>query len=128
METTKQLTEIERQERNGRFVANEVYCCQSMLVEGLLEKGVFNYDDIENYFKTPEELLEEGYTQEQIDDGNVTDSKEIFEWWVCSDWLIEKLRALGKPVLSNDYGNWWGRTCTGQAIKLDSVIDRIIED
>lgn len=124
---TKQLTEIERQERNGRFVRNEIYCCQSMLVEGMLEKGVFDYGDIENFSKTQETLLDEGYTQEQIDDGDVTDTKEIYEWWVCSDWLIEKLKVLGEPILSNDYGDWWGRCCTGQAIKLDSVIDRILE-
>jgi len=124
---TKQLTEVERQERNGAFVAREVFCCQSMLVEGMLKEGVFNFEDIENFFKTQEELLDEGHTQKQIDDGDVIDTKEVYEWWVCSDWLIEKLRALGEPILSNDYGEWWGRCCTGQAIKLDWVIDKIIE-
>ena len=124
---TKQLTEIERQARNGAFVMREIFCCQSMLVEGLLKKEVFNFEDIENFTKTQEELLEDGYTQKQIDEGDTTDTREIFEWWVCSDWLIEKLRDLGQPILSNDYGEWWGRCCTGQAIKLDTVIDRIIE-
>jgi len=135
------MNEIERQERNGNFVAREVYCCQSMLVEGMLEQGVFNYEDIENFYQKlcPEcgELIEGecSLTQELVcgcgasfDPDEIEDTpQEIYEWWVCSDWMIEKLRSLGEPILTNDYGDWWGRCCTGQAIKLDNIIDRIIE-
>lgn len=51
--------------------------------------------------------------------------QEIMEWWLCSDWLLEKLQARGEPVLHTDYGDWWGRTCTGQSIILDGVIEDI---
>ena len=147
---TKQLTEIERQERNGKFVANEIYCCQSMLVEGMLEKEVFDYGDIENLYEYRCPECDYGsIEQETFDNGKITDehpnykcpycektletlpdetAQEIYEWWVCSDWMIGKLRALGEPILSNDYGDWWGRCGTGQAIKLDNVIDRILEE
>ena len=131
------MNEIERQERNGNFVAREVYCCQSVLVDSMLEQGVFNYEDIENYFLNvcPEcnEQIEEKdniYHCNQCNkDFNEPEQEpqEIYEWWICSDWLIEKLRERGEPILSNNYGDWWGRTCTGQAIKLDHIIDRIIE-
>lgn len=40
------ISEVERQSRNGDFVADNVYCCQSSLVDGLLQKGVFNFEDI----------------------------------------------------------------------------------
>lgn len=118
--------EISRQERNGKFVETEVICCQSMLVEMLLEKEIASYEDIENIYKTPEDMEDEGYTKEEIEagDGN---AKEILEWWVVSDYMERQLRALGYPLLVTDYGTWWGRCTSGQAICLDYTIDRIIE-
>jgi len=35
--------------------------------------------------------------------------------------------SLGEPILESDYGTWWGRTCTGQAIQLDGTIQKIVE-
>jgi hypothetical protein len=54
-----------------------------------------------------------------------TDPQEIFEWWLVSNWLAGELDALGCPVLRNDYGNWWGRTCTGQAILMDGTLQDV---
>jgi len=56
---------------------------------------------------------------------NYQDPQEIFEWWAVTEWLGNKLMESGEPVLSNDYGYWWGRTCTGQAIILDGTIQKI---
>lgn len=50
---------------------------------------------------------------------------EIFEWWLVSEWFAEKLEAAGEPVLRNDYGEWWGRTCTGQAMIQDGTLQRV---
>lgn len=122
----KKLTEIERQERNGKFVANEVYVCQSTLVGKLLQEGVFSFDDIVNLYKTPDELRDEGYTEAEIEAGE-SDWKEVMEWWLVSDYMIRKLKEIGEPVLENDYGEWWGRQCSGQAVKMDYVIDRLQE-
>lgn len=114
------------QEELRSFVDREVYVCHSMLVDHLLEKGIFSCEDITNLQKSEQQLLDDGYTQEQIDDGAVdTPDHEILEWWLVSNWLIERLEDEGEPVLKTDYGNWWGRTCTGQAILLDSVIEKI---
>lgn len=135
------LTEVERQERNGRFVENNVYCCQSVLVDGMLKQGAFSFEDIENLYKRecPACEGEIEYNQEK---GNYACRncreeyssaedceriQEIYEWWVVSNYMLRKLKELGEPVLSNDYGNWWGRTGTGQAIKLDCTIDKILE-
>ncbi len=48
---------------------------------------------------------------------------EVYEHWIVSDWLAEQLRARGEAV-SNDISGLvvWGRTTTGQAISMDSVI------
>lgn len=51
--------------------------------------------------------------------------QEIFEWWLVSDWFADKLRAINEPILSNDYGTWWGRTCTGQSISCDYNIQML---
>lgn len=54
-----------------------------------------------------------------------SEAQEIFEWWAVTKWLADELMEIGEPVLVNDYGNWWGRTCTGQAIILDGTIQQI---
>lgn len=47
--------------------------------------------------------------------------KNIYEYWIVTPWLGEKLRAKGEVVYET-WGGWiWGRTCTGP-ILLDSLI------
>ena len=53
---------------------------------------------------------------------------EIYEWWLVTDWLRDKLRAYEEPILDNDYGMWWGRCTTGQSIKIDYIMERIARD
>lgn len=50
---------------------------------------------------------------------------EIFEYWLVSDRLGEKLRVQGQPVLQRREVWIWGRCCSGQAILLDYVISKI---
>lgn len=52
----------------------------------------------------------------------------IYEWYRVTNWLASKLIQNGQPVLANDYGYWWGRTCTGQAIILDGTIREIAKN
>lgn len=54
--------------------------------------------------------------------------QEIFEWWIVSKFLYEKLKCKGEPVLEWGNNYYWGRTCTGQAILLDEVISEIAEE
>jgi len=54
---------------------------------------------------------------------------EIFEWWLIGDSMAaDALRELGQPILDNDFGTWWGRTCTGQAVALDPTFWAIYQD
>ncbi len=123
---TKNITQKELSD----FVNNEVYINQSMLIYLLLEKNIFSYEDIENFCKTDKELEYSGYNKENIKEirDRGEDNKEIFEWWLVSDFLLEKLSNKKEPILRTDYGNWWGRTCTGQAIYLDGIIEDIYKD
>ena len=50
---------------------------------------------------------------------------EVFEWWRVSSMLCGQLRDVGRVVLDNDYGYWWGRTCTGQELLMDGVLQEV---
>ena len=54
---------------------------------------------------------------------------EIYEHWLISDWLAEKLEAKGERI-DRDFAGMtiWGRTTTGQAISMDSVICEIARE
>ena len=57
-----------------------------------------------------------------------TEASEIYEWWLVSGYLANRLKAKGE-IIWEDYGcTWWGRQATGQAILLDGVISYIAED
>jgi len=92
---------------NSRIRA-ELYACQTMLVGALIQSGM------------------EGFTSEDIE--NTLRDKETFEWWLCSSWLCDALRDMGEIVIDNDYGCWWGRSCTGQAIALDATFWEIFQN
>ena len=54
---------------------------------------------------------------------------EAYEWWLITDsWVFARLREMGEVVIDNDYGTWWGRTCTGQSIVLDPAFWEIYQD
>jgi len=53
--------------------------------------------------------------------------QEPYEWWRISNWLARRLEELDEVILDNDYGVWWGRCGTGQAINLDGTFQRIAE-
>lgn len=52
-----------------------------------------------------------------------SEPSEIYEWWMVSGFLCEKLKEQGYCVVEDL--NIWGRTTTGQAILLDYVITKI---
>lgn len=53
---------------------------------------------------------------------------DVFEWWAVSCWFGEKLKDKGEIVIESYGKSYWGRTCTGQSICLDSVIADIASD
>jgi len=134
-----------KQEKLSEFVNREVFVNQTYLIEKLLKKEVFNYGDVVNLYADLEdndiieatkklmeqdkELSKDTAELETIE--NLKDEQEpqeVMEWWVVSDWLLNRLEAKGQPVLRTDFGDWWGRCGTGQAILLDRVIEEIYDD
>lgn len=151
-----------------RIVNQDILVCQSMLVDGMLKKEVFNYDDIENMYvdnsskieelnnnkevleneknekidnlqennENEANLIEENFEKQisGIDDqieeleGEQEEPQEAYEWWVVSEWLEGKLRDNNEILLVTDYGTWWGRQTTGQAIEMDYIMEKIAQD
>ena len=52
---------------------------------------------------------------------------DVYEWYRVSPWLLGQLAAIGEVTLDNAYGEWWGRTCTGQGVIMDGTFQKIAE-
>lgn len=121
---------------------------QNVLGENLYFPGG-NEDDKENFQEEFNRLREESqelFDNEEIsenthdrnleiiqnaeDDFNNLDTEpqEVFEWWIVTKWLYEKLQAKNEVVLTDGYMHYWGRGTTGQAILLDGIIGEICEE
>lgn len=52
--------------------------------------------------------------------------QEVFQFWLVSDWLADKLEAIGAPVARDILGfNVWGRTECGQALTMDHHLNQV---
>jgi hypothetical protein len=104
--------------------------------EALKEQYAVEYADFLRELLDESETLDEAsHTQEMeatdklrdwAQDNNC-DTQEPLEWWQVTQYLYEKLRNIGEPVLDTEYGYFWGRTCSGQHILLDGTIQKIVK-
>ena len=124
------------QDITRKFITPHIYRNQSHLISHLQENEVsgFTFDEIENLYYTDQEILEnfgsfdeDMSEQEKIDEvrNNCEDSKEVFEWWLVSNWFLNRLKEINEPIIDNDFGEYWGRGCTGQSIYLDYNIQEL---
>ena len=124
------------QDITRKFIQPHISRNQTALVITLQGKDVdgFYFDDIENLYMTDEEILdsmgsydEDMSDQELIDEvrNNGEDINEICEWYLVSDWFLDRLREINEPIIDNDYGEYWGRCGTGQSIYLDHNIQEL---
>lgn len=60
-----------------------------------------------------------------LDDDQPYMGVDALEFWVVSEWLAKDLIAHGERVLDTNIGSVWARTCSGQAIYADGVIQSI---
>lgn len=56
------------------------------------------------------------------------DYDEVYEHWICTDWLAARLAEKGEITGEVSGLTIWGRCTTGQAISMDHVIQRIYKD
>jgi hypothetical protein len=94
------------QQAVGEFVAREVIHCVSGLVS---EIGREKFDEWSHLFGR--------------------DDIEIYEHWIVSERLADRLEQHGEVIERDFYGlTVWGRATTGQAILLDGVICAIYDE
>jgi len=63
------------------------------------------------------------------EDGISPYKMEVFEHWIVSNWLADRLEAKGEAICHDLAGlTVWGRCTTGQAIAIDRVICDIYND
>lgn len=97
-----------------KFIEKEIIYCITTLVNDMQSKNLYD----ENF---------DIYNFENIDTQEYEDFK-IYEYYIVSNWLCKKLKENNEIVIENDYFYIWGRTCTGQTIILDYVIQKICND
>lgn len=90
-----------------QFLKNEVYGRVTLLVRDLINSEDEQFTEFSYHHVT-----------------NLGDA-EIYEWWMVTEYMADKLIEAGAPVLSTQYGEFWGRTTTGQHMKIDSIIQEI---
>ena len=61
----------------------------------------------------------------ELNDMEFEDYPEIYQWLLCSDYLIRALEKKGQCTLDSQF---WGRQVCGQSIVLDNVIQEISFD
>ena len=87
-----------------QIVQNCVLKNQSTLIEEMMQANLISFESLDSF----------------VDD--------VLEWWLVDSWLAEQLKQQGEVVIE-EYGcYWWGRSTSGQAIYLDSVIQSICEE
>ena len=97
------------QDNCRRLVDNHVYHNVSYLVQELSQQQ-----------KYMDELIEV-----QVKYDNEDYPEEALEHWCVSSWLAERLKEQGEMVIDFLGLRIWGRTTSGQAICIDSVIEDI---
>ena len=132
-----------------QFVGREGFHCVSQLVTELTSKAEHFPDYEADLFDAWYAPLTEDDYKDAVQDNNLDIGdcdtwreafdlhdmdpseyqREVFEHWIVSDWLANRLEERGERVLRDFFGvTIWGRTCSGQAISLDGVIGDIYDE
>ena len=99
------------------FVDNHVYANATGMVTELMQTAM------DDWWHLREQIVEPEYDEE------MPHVREVFSYYIVSDWLATELSDRGEPIEMDFYGSTiWGRTTYGQAISMDWVIQDIYKD
>ena len=102
----------EKQEQASRLVEKHVLHNLCLTAEKMIEEDPDLLYDAKNY----------------IEDKETGEYPEIFEFWAVSEWLGDRLKEKDEVIFKMLDFIVWGRQATGQAIKLDEVIQEIAKE
>ena len=94
--------------------------CRRLVDEHVHHNVSYLVQELSKDEKYSNDLME---VQVQFNDEDYPD--EALEHWLVSNWLAERLREEGEMVIDFMDLTIWGRTTSGQAIYIDSVIEDI---
>lgn len=137
-------------ERLRLLINKEILGNQTVLIEELInnfdyqysESPLITYDYIDNAYywlndRTGSTLTETEYDRfcDSVypsvlnpDNYTLTDH-DIKQWFLVTEWLADKLFALGQPVIRRRIaGYWWGRTQDGISLEGEYVLQQIAKD
>lgn len=104
-------------ETTQRIIDNDILYNQTSLIEN---SKFFELNSYSSY-----EVANNLFVANDDDEYEEDTMQEPLEWWLVSKWLYDKLTGLGFVTLETEFGYYWGRTTSGQAIELDNVIQDV---
>ena len=133
----------ERSKIIDRLVWREILTLANRLFEKLIDdSGHCLYDEIDNIY-SEFEPDSEGYCVHCTDSDNIKevektpleddcchdcfehDFKEVYQWWIVSDFLYERLSEVGEVVCDVEGVYFWGRTSCGIGLEYDYCLKKI---
>jgi hypothetical protein len=107
-----------------RDKATNVFDSAEVVHSGLVDAE--KDDQADEYYERAElfQASTERYSDacDELESLDFDDYPEIYQWFLVSDNLAYHLEEQGECMID---GTYWGRTCCGQSIILDCVIQRI---
>ena len=102
----------ERSKIVDRLIGREILTLANGLFEKLLNDSEYClYDEIENFYYE--------------DENEECEPKEVFQWWIVSEYLYERLQEVGEVVCDVEGVYFWGRTACGIGLEYDYCFKKI---
>lgn len=120
-----------------KWVRQEVLANQTGLVEGLFNTfdllpfgdnpfEDYSLENVQNLYPDPSEYEDYGYDSEEEFEDDLP-MKEVFSWFLVTEYAYRQYRDNGFVVLETDYGFYWGRTTFGQSITIDQDVIELVK-
>lgn len=103
-------------------------------LEGIIELFESKVEDLEErrkdqklskaFKKLKDFIIKKEEEKEALESEN-GDFKDVFEWWLVSDFLMDKLKEKNQIYITFEDDIWYGRQQTGQVMYSDSIIKEI---
>lgn len=103
--------------------AREIWnCCEEDVKANFADGLRMELCDVDDYIVEGEESMCDKLLEFLMITPEVPD---IYEWWTVSDFAADWLRSAGETVVEFFGMGVWGRTCTGQMLGDDDIIQRL---
>ena len=113
------MSSADKQAARKAWLEGHVYACATQLIESVSKMDFVEFDEwYTDLFRLPD-------TDEDSDE----EYQDPLTFYIVSEWLAARLREHGHPVTHDFFGiNVWGRRAFGQALYIDTVIERIYDE